>query len=53
MGYVPSLRVLNEGGYEGGGAMVNYGRPGPLGPGVEEAIARKVAELAARAGVKK
>ena len=53
MGYVPSRRVLKEGGYEGGGAMVNYGRPGPLGPGVEEAIAGKVAELAARAGVKK
>ena len=53
MGYVPSLRVLKEGGYEGGGAMVNYGRPGPLGPGVEEAIAGKVAELVARAGGKK
>jgi len=53
MGYVPSLRVLKEGGYEGGSAMVNYGRPGPLGPGVEEAIAGKVAELVARAGGKK
>jgi neutral ceramidase len=53
MGYVPSLRVLKEGGYEGGGAMVNYGRPGPLGPGVEEAIAGKVAELVAQAGGKK
>ena len=53
MGYAPSLRVLNEGGYEVGSAMLNYGRPGPLGPGVEEAIAGKVAELAARAGVKK
>ena len=53
MGYVPSLRVLKEGGYEGGSAMINYGRPGPLGPGVEEAIAGKVAELVARAGGKK
>jgi neutral ceramidase len=48
MGYVPSLRVLKEGGYEAGRAMVNYGRPGPLASGVEEAIAGKVAELTAR-----
>jgi len=50
MGYIPSRRVLEEGGYEGGGAMVNYGRPGPLAPEVEEVIAAKVDELVARAG---
>jgi hypothetical protein len=50
MGYIPSLRVLTEGGYEGGGAMVNYGRPGPLAPAVEETIAGKVKELVTRAG---
>jgi hypothetical protein len=27
MTYIPSLRVLKEGGYEGGGAMVPYGMP--------------------------
>src|SRR5450759_3419782 len=27
MAYIPSLRVLKEGGYEGGGAMVYYGLP--------------------------
>jgi neutral ceramidase len=48
MGYIPSYRVLKEGGYEGGGAMVNYGRPGPLGDTVEEVIAGKVAELVRR-----
>jgi hypothetical protein len=48
MGYIPSRRVLEEGGYEGGGAMVNYGRPGPLAPEVEEIIAKKVDELVAR-----
>ena len=52
MGYIPSHRVLKEGGYEGGGAMVNYGRPGPLGDTVEEVIAGKVGELVARAGGK-
>ena len=29
--YIPSLRVLKEGGYEGGGAMAPYGHPGPFG----------------------
>jgi hypothetical protein len=27
MTYIPSLRVLKEGGYEGGGAMIPYGQP--------------------------
>jgi neutral/alkaline ceramidase-like enzyme len=36
--YVPSRRVLDEGGYEGGGAMIYYGRPGPFDGTVEERI---------------
>lgn len=48
MGYIPSLRVLKEGGYEAGEAMINYGRPGPLASGAEEVIAKKVRELVAR-----
>ena len=48
MGYIPSLRVLKEGGYEGGGAMVNYGRPGPLAPAIEDVIAAKVSEVVKR-----
>jgi hypothetical protein len=52
MGYIASARVLKEGGYEGGGAMVNYGRPGPLGDGVEEVIAGKVRELVGQVGGK-
>lgn len=50
MGYIPSRRVREEGGYEGGGAMVNYGRPGPLEAGVEDVIVKKVAELVSRVG---
>lgn len=38
MAYIPSLRVLREGGYEGGGAMVYYGLPTVWGPRVEEII---------------
>jgi neutral ceramidase len=51
--YIPSLRVLREGGYEGGGAMIGYGQPAPFGEAVEEVIAGKVAELARRAGATK
>ncbi|MFO0852674.1 MAG: neutral/alkaline non-lysosomal ceramidase N-terminal domain-containing protein [Gemmataceae bacterium] len=38
MAYIPSERVLAEGGYEGGGAMVYYGRPGPWAAGIERRI---------------
>lgn len=44
-GYLPSLRVLKEGGYEGGGAMIYYGRPGPFAPSVEERIHSEVRSL--------
>lgn len=45
MAYIPSLRVLKEGGYEGGGAMVYYGLPAPWGPQVEERIVAEVHRL--------
>ncbi len=38
MAYIPSERVLREGGYEGEGAMVYYGLPAAWAPGVEQAI---------------
>ncbi|HRX78144.1 MAG TPA: neutral/alkaline non-lysosomal ceramidase N-terminal domain-containing protein [Pirellulaceae bacterium] len=38
MAYIPSRRVLTEGGYEGGGAMVYYGLPTHWAPEVENAI---------------
>jgi neutral ceramidase len=44
-GYVPSLRVLREGGYEGGDAMIYYARPAPFTPSVEELIIGKVRQL--------
>lgn len=46
MAYIPSLRVLKEGGYEGGGAMVYYGLPAAWSTDVEETIVRGVHELA-------
>ncbi len=42
MAYIPSRRVLTEGGYEGGGAMVYYGQPTVWAPEVEEAIIKEV-----------
>jgi hypothetical protein len=44
-GYVPSVRVLHEGGYEGGGAMMYYGQTGPFHDSVETAIYSKIDEL--------
>jgi neutral ceramidase len=44
MAYIPSLRVLKEGGYEGGGAMVYYGLPTVWAPKVEELIVTAVRE---------
>ncbi|MDZ4290282.1 MAG: neutral/alkaline non-lysosomal ceramidase N-terminal domain-containing protein, partial [Prosthecobacter sp.] len=36
--YIPSRRVLAEGGYEGGSAMVYYDRPNKFAPGIEDRI---------------
>lgn len=44
-GYVPSLRVLREGGYEGGDAMIYYARPAPFTAAVEDLIVGKVRQL--------
>jgi Neutral/alkaline non-lysosomal ceramidase, N-terminal len=38
MAYIPSRRVLGEGGYEGGGAMVYYGLQSPWSEEVEQLI---------------
>ena len=38
MAYIPSVRVLKEGGYEGGGAMLYYGHPAPWDESVESSI---------------
>jgi neutral ceramidase len=44
-GYVPSQRVLKEGGYEGGGAMIYYVRPGAFTLDVEPLIVDTVQRL--------
>ena len=42
MAYIPSFRVLKEGGYEGGGAMVYYGLPAIWSEQVEDTILAEV-----------
>jgi hypothetical protein len=37
--------VLHEGGYEGGDAMIYYGRPAPFTDAVEDLIVGKVRRL--------
>ena len=38
MCYIPSERVLKEGGYEAESSMIYYGMPGPFETGIEEQI---------------
>ena len=45
LSYIPSLRVLREGGYEGIEDMDEYGLPASYSFAVEELIAQKVDEL--------
>jgi putative membrane-bound dehydrogenase-like protein len=42
--YIPSERVLHEGGYEAVDAMVYYDKPGPFRPGLEKQIIDAVHE---------
>lgn len=43
--YIPSLRVLREGGYEGVSGMFEYGHRAPYTETVEDQITKKVEEL--------
>jgi neutral ceramidase len=52
MAYIPSLRVLKEGGYEGDTSMIPYGMPAKWGPEIEERIVAKVRELVKQVSAK-
>ncbi len=45
MAYIPSARVLKEGGYEADSSMIYYGFPTKWSPAIEERIVAKVHEL--------
>ena len=47
MAYIPSVRVLREGKYEGGLARFPYGLPAPWDATVEQKVVEEVHKLAA------
>jgi Neutral/alkaline non-lysosomal ceramidase, N-terminal len=46
MAYIPSARVLKEGGYEADSSQIYYGHPTKWSPAIEDKIVGKVLELA-------
>ena len=50
MSYIPSLRVLKEGGYEADDSMIYYGLPGPYNDEVEDRIMTTVRQVMKRVG---
>jgi neutral ceramidase len=50
MSYIPSLRVLKEGGYEANDSMLYYGLPGPYDEEVEDHIMNTVHQVIKRVG---
>jgi hypothetical protein len=50
--YIPTVRILKEGGYEAVDSMIYYDLPGPFAPAIEEKIIKKVHQLVRRCGRK-
>jgi len=48
--YIPTRRIVREGGYEGATSMLGYGLPAPFEESVEDLIIDKVEELRRRLG---
>jgi len=49
-GYIPSARVLKEGGYEADGSVVFYDLPAPFAPSVEEKIITRIHRMVRECG---
>jgi neutral/alkaline ceramidase-like enzyme len=52
MCYIPSLRILKEGGYEAVDSMIYYGQPGPFDEHIEESVMDGVYSVMKRVGRK-
>ncbi len=52
LSYIPSRRVLKEGGYEAVDSMIYYGKPGPYADDVEDRIFASIGRVMKRVGVK-
>ncbi|HEX3991651.1 MAG TPA: neutral/alkaline non-lysosomal ceramidase N-terminal domain-containing protein, partial [Acetobacteraceae bacterium] len=48
--YVPSMRILTEGGYEADASIIYYGLPTRFAPAVEDTLVHKILELVKRTG---
>jgi neutral ceramidase len=48
--YVPSMRILTEGGYEADASIIYYGLPVRFAPAIEDTLVNKVLELVKRTG---
>ena len=48
MSYIPTRRVLKEGGYEADQSMLYYGQPGPYADDVEDRIFDTIRKVMAR-----
>lgn len=48
--YVPSMRILTEGGYEAESNLIYYGIPARFAPAVEDTLVKKVIELVKKTG---
>lgn len=53
MSYIPSEKILEEGGYEGESSQIVYGMPGKWKSGIETIIIEEMTKLAEEAGLKK
>jgi len=51
MGYIPTVPILKEGGYEGASSQLIYGLPGLWTPAIETVIYEAMDELAEQAGI--
>ncbi|MBZ4191174.1 neutral/alkaline non-lysosomal ceramidase N-terminal domain-containing protein [Niabella beijingensis] len=52
MGYIPTKKILKEGGYEANENLIYYGMPGPFREDVEETIVSALRQVLRRLGVK-
>lgn len=48
--YVPSMRILTEGGYESDASIIYYGLPTRFAPAIEDTLINRVLELVKRTG---
>ncbi|MEO9052974.1 MAG: hypothetical protein ABI280_14340, partial [Ginsengibacter sp.] len=51
MSYIPSARIVQEGGYEGASSQMVYGLPATWKPDIETKIVEEVLKLANQVGV--